>query len=131
MRRTLHSEFLARLWPCSAVEVGGQLGVDAGIIPSMALALSSSILLRFMSQVTAWTHALQAMARGPGLAMFAVDESHCVSEWGHDFRPSYLQLRSLRTTFPKVSKQGLSSNGASGVCWRDVTPSARRPPLST
>ena len=49
-----------------------------------------------------WDHGLRTMESGPGLALFAVDESHCVAEWGHDFRPSYLELRSLRDRFPKV-----------------------------
>ncbi len=36
------------------------------------------------------------------LALFAIDEVHCVSQWGHDFRPEYLELRRLRALFPNI-----------------------------
>ena len=36
------------------------------------------------------------------ISMLAVDEAHCISEWGHDFRPEYKNLRMLREAFPEV-----------------------------
>src|SRR5438045_4928211 len=36
------------------------------------------------------------------IAQFAIDEAHCISEWGHDFRPEYRELRRLRELFPRA-----------------------------
>jgi len=36
------------------------------------------------------------------LSLFAIDEAHCVSQWGHDFRPEYLKLGELRQSFPNI-----------------------------
>ncbi len=36
------------------------------------------------------------------ISFFAIDEAHCISEWGHDFRPDYLDLSKLKTDFPRV-----------------------------
>jgi ATP-dependent DNA helicase RecQ len=43
------------------------------------------------------------------LSLIAIDEAHCVSEWGHDFRPDYRQLRPLLDSFPQVPRLALTA----------------------
>ena len=50
----------------------------------------------------------QLHARGD-LALFAIDEAHCVSQWGHDFRPDYLQLSTLHERYPEVVRLALTA----------------------
>ncbi|MBF0422339.1 MAG: DNA helicase RecQ [Magnetococcales bacterium] len=52
--------------------------------------------------------ALDWLSRMP-LALFAIDEAHCVSQWGHDFRPDYLGLTVLAERFPDVPRVALTA----------------------
>lgn len=49
------------------------------------------------------------LLRSAQIALFAIDEAHCVSEWGHDFRPDYRLLRPLLDEFPNVPRLALTA----------------------
>ena len=51
----------------------------------------------------------RALLRSAKVALFAIDEAHCVSEWGHDFRPDYRLLRPLLDEFPDVPRLALTA----------------------
>ncbi len=53
--------------------------------------------------------------RAMNVCMLAVDESHCISQWGYDFRPSYLNIADIRTHLPGVPVLALTATATKGV----------------
>ncbi|MEO3804206.1 DNA helicase RecQ [Nonomuraea sp. B1E8] len=51
---------------------------------------------------------LRLLAKGD-ISIFAIDEAHCVAQWGHDFRPDYLELSKLRESWPDVPRIALTA----------------------
>ena len=66
-------------------------GLDRGAYKLLYVAPERVALPAFVADLERW-----------GVARFAVDEAHCISEWGHDFRPDYRRIAELRGHFPDV-----------------------------
>jgi len=53
--------------------------------------------------------------KGLPINLIAIDEAHCVSQWGHDFRPAYLKIATLKSFFPKVPFLALTASATERV----------------
>ena len=56
-----------------------------------------------------------SLLAGAGVSFIAIDEAHCISQWGHDFRPEYRQLASLRQLFPGASLHAFTATATARV----------------
>ncbi|KPF62346.1 DNA helicase RecQ [Porphyrobacter sp. AAP60] len=65
--------------------------------------------LLYVAPERAATAGFQALLERAPIALFAIDEAHCVSEWGHDFRPDYRMLRPVLDRFPQVPRLALTA----------------------
>ncbi|OBV09879.1 DNA helicase RecQ [Erythrobacter dokdonensis] len=65
--------------------------------------------LLYVAPERASTPGFQKLLERIEIALFAIDEAHCVSEWGHDFRPDYRMLRPVLDRFPEVPRLALTA----------------------
>ncbi len=96
-----------------------QLGVVAGALNSSLSAEEDALLRRqlrngelellYVAPERLMTPGFQSLLHQIDIALFAIDEAHCVSHWGHDFRPEYIQLSTLHEQFPRVPRVALTA----------------------
>ena len=79
-------------------------GLHAGEFRLLYVAPERLMLSGFLDDLKKWK-----------VNLFAIDEAHCISEWGHDFRPEYRQLSALRGQFPGVPMMALTATATERV----------------
>jgi ATP-dependent DNA helicase RecQ len=70
---------------------------------------SGELKLLYVAPERLMTPGFQQMLRDAPISLFAIDEAHCVSQWGHDFRPEYRQLSQIAESFPGVPRMALTA----------------------
>jgi ATP-dependent DNA helicase RecQ len=71
--------------------------------------ISGKIKLLYVSPEKLLTDSFFYILQRANLSLFAIDEAHCISSWGHDFRPEYTQLHILKERFPNVPTVALTA----------------------
>ena len=84
-----------------AIALGGQLSEEAQA-EVMAAAIRGKYKFIYCSPEKLAQASFQESLQKIKITLFAIDEAHCISQWGYDFRPSYRQLNILKQLFPKV-----------------------------
>ena len=70
---------------------------------------SGALDLLYVAPERASQQGFRELLTSARIALFAIDEAHCVSEWGHDFRPDYRLLRPMMDAFPDVPRLALTA----------------------
>src|SRR5947199_3518417 len=82
---------------------------DANRAETIARLKRGELQLLYVAPERATGGGFRELIAGVPLALIAIDEAHCVSEWGHDFRPDYRLLRPLLDAFPNVPRLALTA----------------------
>lgn len=80
------------------------------IINILRLTTNSNCKFLFVSPERLETNLFKEYLPGMGVKLIAVDEAHCISQWGYDFRPSYLKIAALREVIPQVPILALTAS---------------------
>jgi ATP-dependent DNA helicase RecQ len=101
------------------VEALKQAGVNAAALNSSLTAEAAAEVRRqlargeldllYVAPERLTTQGFVQMLSGVRIALFAIDEAHCVSQWGHDFRPEYRELARITELFPGVPRIALTA----------------------
>ena len=101
------------------VEALGQLGVRAAFLNSSLSTgeaaeveralLGGDLDLLYVAPERLLTERFLGLLDRSRIALFAIDEAHCVSQWGHDFRPEYRELNLLHERWPQVPRIALTA----------------------
>ena len=82
---------------------------------NMDLVRSGAVKLLYLAPETLLTPRIFSLLSQIELALLTIDEAHCISEWGHDFRPEYRQITEIRQRYPKATCLALTATATPRV----------------
>ncbi len=85
------------------------------IVKIKSALLQNSVRLLYIAPERLTIPSFLSFLKGLKISLFAIDEAHCISEWGHDFRPEYRQLKIIGTSFPDVPIIALTATATTKV----------------
>ncbi|PZQ23995.1 MAG: DNA helicase RecQ [Sphingopyxis macrogoltabida] len=93
----------------AGIRAASLTSVDADFADTRQAYRDGALDLLYIAPERATGDGFRALLESRRPALFAIDEAHCVSEWGHDFRPDYRLLRPLLDAFPDVPRLALTA----------------------
>lgn len=99
-------------YPAAAIHSGMQRDTNSEIAADLH---NGRLRLLFVSPERVLTPGFLRLLEGARVQAFAIDEAHCISHWGHDFRPEYRRLAELKKHFPQAALHGFTATATERV----------------